>query len=351
MPLYLAFCLGAFAFYARQRYHLAALCVALAVLTRADGALVALPLAADYLVRIRRPIPWSAILLVLVIILPWFIFAVWYFGSPVPASLAAKQHQGSMAISQRFGPGLLTVLGWYKGGWQYWVEAALAVWGGLFVIREARSWGRFLLWPTLYFLAYTALGVSRYFWYYAPLVPGFLVASGLGIEALTHRLTRIAPKLSRVGSVVGLAVVLVLAAAQSHDLIRLRDRPDNRFLIYRAAGQWLQVNTPPEAGVGALEVGIIGYYARRPMVDFAGLIQPAVASQLTPATTYENAAAWAILNYDPDYLVLNPMWFPTLMQEKILPACLAEQTFAGEAYGYPGELIIYRCDWAQKGSP
>ena len=87
------------------------------------------------------------------------------------------------------------------------------------------------------------------------------------------------------------------------------------------------------------------------MVDFAGLIQPAVAGQLTPTTTYENAAAWAILRYDPEYLVLNPAWFPTLMQEQVLPACFAQQTFAGEAYGYLGELVIYRCDWEKKGSP
>ena len=57
MPLYLAFCLGAFAFYARRRYHLTALFIALAVLTRADGALVGVILAADYLIQTRRPSP------------------------------------------------------------------------------------------------------------------------------------------------------------------------------------------------------------------------------------------------------------------------------------------------------
>ncbi len=350
MPLYLAFCLGAFAFYARERYHLTALFIALAALTRADGVLVALILAADYLLRTRRPILWSAILTALVVTLPWFIFAAGYFGSPIPATLAAKQHQGSMAISRRFGPGLLTIVGWYAAGWQYWGEAALALWGGLLTIRQARGWRLFLLWPALYFLAYSALGVSGYFWYYAPLVPGFLAASGLGIEALVIRLTRVSPKWGRGGQVIGLAAVLVLAMGQGRQLFRLQEQPDNRFLIYRAVGQWLEVNTSSQASVGALEVGIIGYYARRPMVDFAGLIQPAVAKQLTPTTTYENAAGWAILNYHPAYLVLNPAWFPTLMQEKVLPACLAQQTFAGEAYGYPGELIIYRCDWKKEGS-
>ena len=48
----------------------------------------------------------------------------------------------------------------------------------------------------------------------------------------------------------------------------------SRLKIYSALGKWLDANLPPEASVGALEVGIIGYYSHRSMVDFAGLIQP-----------------------------------------------------------------------------
>src|SRR5215208_2469417 len=60
-PLYLAFCLAAFTLYARQRYLLTAVWVALATLTRPDGFLVALILATHFIVWIQRPIPWRAI--------------------------------------------------------------------------------------------------------------------------------------------------------------------------------------------------------------------------------------------------------------------------------------------------
>ena len=108
--LSLAFCLGAFAFYARRRYPLTAVCVALAILTRPDGILVAFILAVHYFLRIRRPVPWLALALFLGLTIPWFTFAWVYFGSPLPATLAVKQHQGAMAISQRFAPGLWTIL-------------------------------------------------------------------------------------------------------------------------------------------------------------------------------------------------------------------------------------------------
>ncbi len=108
--IYLAFCLGAFAFYARRRYSMAAVFVALAVLTRPDGILVVFVLVVHYLLRIRRPVPWLALALFLGLIIPWFAFAWVYFGSPLPVTLAVKQHQGAMAISQKFAPGLLTIL-------------------------------------------------------------------------------------------------------------------------------------------------------------------------------------------------------------------------------------------------
>jgi hypothetical protein len=41
-------------------------------------------------------------------------------------------------------------------------------------------------------------------------------------------------------------------------------------------------------------VGIIGYYAQQPMIDFAGLIQPEIAVQLGQTGSYSAAASWAI---------------------------------------------------------
>ncbi len=62
MPVYIALCLAAFAFYARRRYSLTAFWAALAALTRPDGVLVAVVLAGETLLH-RRPIPWRAVLI------------------------------------------------------------------------------------------------------------------------------------------------------------------------------------------------------------------------------------------------------------------------------------------------
>jgi hypothetical protein len=338
-PIYLAFCLGAFALYARQRYALTAVCVALAILTRPDGVLVVFILAAHYLVWVRRPIPWLALALLVGLIIPWFTFAWSYFGSPLPVTLAVKQHQGAMAISQRFAPGLLTIIKSYTR-WPYLLEAGLIGIGSVFLLRRAHEWILFLAWTLLYFLAYSVLGVSRYFWYYAPLVPGIIVLLGMGISSIAKSIgsSRFFHSL-----IIAVALLLFLVSTQIFDLRNLQQHPDNRLIIYSVVGKWLRDYTPPSASVGTLEVGIIGYYAHRRMIDFAGLIQPKVSDQLTLHTTYEDAALWAVNYYHPDYLLLPESNFLRLKEGYIIQHCNSIQRFPGETYGYSMNLNVYAC--------
>jgi len=92
-----------------------------------------------------------------------------------------------------------------------------------------------------------------------------------------------------------------------------------------------------------MEVGIIGYYARRPMVDFAGLIQPEVAELLTQDTTYEDAALWAAGKFQPRYVVLASGMYPLLDGEIISKYCNLIFQLSGEQYGYSNDMGIYSC--------
>lgn len=333
-PLYLAFCLSAFAFYSRQRYSLTAVCLALAVLTRPDGILLAFVLAVHFLVQIRRPIPWVALALFLGITIPWFVFAWTYFGSPLPVTLAVKQQQGIMTISQRFSPGLLSLLGGYSL-WPYALEAGLAAAGLIFMFRSARQWVLLTAWIMLYFLMYSLLGVTAYFWYYAPLVPGLIVLIGLGITGI--RGFFISSRTPVFYSAV-ISLILVLAASQA-----VRIPLNNRSIIYGLVGEWLRENTPTNASVGTLEVGIIGFHSQRRMIDFAGLIQPEVGSQFTQYATYEDSAKWAAEHYHPDYLALFEGDLPRFEHGYIAQHCTMIQSFPANPYLYSSYMNVYAC--------
>ncbi len=124
------------------------------------------------------------------------------------------------------------------------------------------------------------------------------------------------------------------------NLWQMRTQSDNRYLVYKEIGEWLNVNTSPEDNIGMLETGIIGYYSRRSIVDFAGLIQPEVAQRLTPDATYEDAAIWAVENYNLNYLVLHEDLYPKLGADYIEQNCILVKKFYGEQYHYPRNIEI-----------
>lgn len=299
---YVMLILVGFYAYDRSQLYLAAGVLALAVMVRPDSVLAAVALGLYHLAR-RRPVPWQPVLLYAGLVGAWHAGLWLYFGSPMPVTLLAKQQQGQMAISTRFGAGLWDLLREYARLPFYWLHGVLALLGLGRVVTKDRYWAPLLTWTILYLLAYTLLGVSRYFWYYTPLVPAFVVLVAEGVVALARGLTRVkVPRLL----VVALTGVLLIALFTPLLLgvFWTGWQPDARVGIYREIGQWLEAHTPPQASVGALEVGVIGYYARRPMVDFAGLVQPQVARRFTSASTYQESAAWAIQAYQPEYIVL-----------------------------------------------
>lgn len=338
---YVMLCLGAFALYAGERYEAAMALAAVATLTRADGVLVAVVLGAHFLVSQRR-VPWRSLLMFALLIAPWYLFSWWYFGSPFPATLAAKQYQGQMAISDSFSQGFLRLLRGYGRHPFYWLHGVLAMLGLVYASVKARRWLPLLAWGVMYFIAYSLLGVSRYVWYYAPLVPVVLTAVGLGVAAsgrwLPARLVH-----GWQGRVLLFALLLLLFWPQGRGLWYVRQNPDCRSNIYREVGIWLNQNTSPDVTVGALEVGIIGYYARRRMIGFAGLIQPAVARKMDQETTYQDTAIWAVERYEPEYLALIRGGFPELTNGLVSERCVAVQTFT-EAQ-FPGKLVVYACEW------
>jgi hypothetical protein len=135
-----------------------------------------------------------------------------------------------------------------------------------------------------------------------------LVAEGLAalVAAARSRL----PRPAVVGTTLLLLVALLVPLLAGTLEAGWQDDP--RAGTYQELGRWLAANTPSQATVGALEVGIVGYYANRTMIGFAGLVQPEVARHLDAGTSYQDSATWAIQAYQPDYVALHRPAFAAL---------------------------------------
>ena len=303
-------------------------CTALAVLNRGDGALVAVALGVAYLAtrawrRVPAPgaggPPWwrrpevRALAAYAVIAAPWYLFSWAYFGSPAPATLAAKMLQRGVAGTVVFWPGLGFWWNAYTAGNPlYWVLLPLAAVGLLAaLIRLPRS-TPLLLWAGLYVLGYSLLQVPRYQNYYTPLAPVLLFLALLGArelaEAAAGIVRREAQPLARWALAGGLAVFAVLigaplVASWNAEGVVYNRLPQARVEVYEQVAGWLRAGTPATATVGLLEVGTVGYYADRHVIDFYGLIQPDVAQHLGV-----NDQRWGVIHYQPDYIVALPWW-------------------------------------------
>jgi len=346
-PLYICAALLSFFLYEKGKYSLAFLATAFMVFFRPDGVILPIILFCHYCIS-QKKIPLFPIGIFLIINLIWWGFLWTYFGSPIPVTLFAKQQQGEMAISQKFFWGFFNVLKGYQKNPLYWLEAIFALSGVFSAVRKRHRSLILVGYTFLYFLAYSVLGVSRYFWYYAPLVPGFILMMGLGFQWFWDVSNRLTPGANRSVQIALLLIVGVMSVNQLIGVVRLSLNPDKRIRIYRDIGRWITQHTAPSAKIGALEIGVIGYYADRYMVDFAGLLQPEVAKIMSKTSTYEDTALFAISNYKPNYVVLHEGGFPKL-EVTLENSCQKVKRFNGKNYGVTYNLSIYSCYYSAGG--
>ncbi len=315
LNLFQALVFGAYAAYFSNRPNLAALLLGLATLTRGDG-LVPAGLILGHHLWIHRRRAWRPLLVFAVVVGVWSVYATWSYGSPFPNTLAAKRAMGESGLWRSLWHGVF-----YTGG-RYLELSPLFLWFALPAFLGARRMfgpdRRILLiagWPVFIFLGYWAMGVPAAYNYYAGLVPLLMILTALGTVSLTGWVVGKWPALH--GNEVRITAMLcipLLLAVLTPTVRQLGTEPQPRYTIYKKAGEWLSENTPATASVGMVEIGIVGFYSKRYIVDVCGLVTPSVGPHLAAGDV-----AWPVRTYRPDFMLLHdPLW--TSLEEPIASA-------------------------------
>jgi hypothetical protein len=138
--------------------------------------------------------------------------------------------------------------------------------------------------------------------------------------------------------VVALALVSVVRAAQI-EAANVRYITD--YQVNTAV--WLRDNTPGGALVATHDVGAIGYFSRRPVLDMAGLIDP----QVVPLLSDQPALERYLAAHRVRYVAMFTDWFPP-------PALLAHDLSGDEVHvslssefaGSPDSIFkVYYTGW------
>jgi hypothetical protein len=321
----------AFVAYSMQRNLLAAALLAFAILTRMDSVIAAGVIGAHALV-VQRRLPWRELLCVVGITLPFALLAWACYGSLLPATLDAKLAQRDSGLWPTFAHGLFEWLRAFtmQGSSKLFpgiIAAPNAIRYILFVARGLpalllfRFWLLPLAWVALYVLAYHLLNVPFYSWYVVPVALGLMILAASGVAGVADVLLRVYQRvrprddMRMARLAVGCVCVLMLAPGVVAQLAQTRAWAEANPIerLYDKTGVWLDGNTAPRATVGYLEIGRIGYYARRTMIDPLGLIDPAITPHVA-----QGDMLWAYAHYRPDYIIYNQEfagWLAALPQQ------------------------------------
>jgi hypothetical protein len=74
---------------------------------------------------------------------------------------------------------------------------------------------------------------------------------------------------------------------------------------------WIDINTPKDALVAAHDIGALGYFGNRTIIDLAGLISP----EVIPFIRDEDRLEQFLNSTGADYLMTFPSWYPNLIKK------------------------------------
>jgi hypothetical protein len=352
--LFVVLMLAAFVIPARRAGWLG-VCVGVSILARPDG-LMLLPFVAA---RLLLPLPitlsrrWRPVLRFAggfaLLFLPYLVFNAWLAGSIWPNTFYAKQAEYAiyrqLPLLQRLAS--LTLQPFVGAQALLAPGIGVAAW----VWARQRRWeaGLILGWLGVFLAAYVLrLPVTyQHGRYLMPLIPG-LVVVGVGGSAHWLRLQTPAgsagqavswPRLiSRAWTlafvVVGLAFWGLGARAYLDDV-----RIIETEMVWPA--KWISQNTPPGAVIAAHDIGALGYFGQRKILDMAGLISP----EVIPFIRDEKQLGRWLAEKQADYLLTFPGWYPELVRSlaapKVYPPLgMTVPTFSVAAGGE--NMVVYR---------
>jgi hypothetical protein len=293
------------------------LLIGVASLARPEGITLLAPFAIAVLLYVpewkERFVAISHLLLAfMALFAPLLFFNFKMSGALWPNTFYAKQAEYSILLEIPFWQRFVNVAGLPLVGAGILLLPAFGIF--LFSAINERKWAALLTTSWLVgFLSLYALRLPVTFQhgrYLIPMMPMFFILSLIGLINWLEIHSEITWRrvVSRVWwpalIVVHLAFWGLGAQAYTKDVTFI----ENEMV---ATAEWIQVNVPPDALIAAHDIGAIGYFVERPMLDLAGLISP----EVIPFIRDEESLADYLNRSGADYLITFPDWYPLLSQE------------------------------------
>ncbi|MDO8673958.1 MAG: hypothetical protein Q7O66_21315 [Dehalococcoidia bacterium] len=347
----------------------------LAAVVRPEGVILA-AIAFGVLVWRNQSRRWIgvALCLTILVVLPAAAFNQIVAGTPLPSTYYAKQSAYARPLSLSFAvsyvgsvigtlsegplimllPGLAYVVYQFAGRtldeYRHFASSPPSTEGRLFPL--SRSVGRLKvpqssikagplafigIWVVVMIVLYMVKlpALFHHGRYFMPLIPPLLIV-GLGglvglLEVVPYRV------LARLYCVLAAMLFLVLWVNGS-----IVYGWDVKFIVDEdiAVARWLNSNTPADAVVATHDIGAIGYFSGRTLLDTAGLITP----ELGPYVRDQQKILAYLEARRVNFLAVYPKWYPSIVADSRFQEVFAiKQTYAIPAGA--DNMKIYQARW------
>lgn len=275
----------------RSRGLPAGLLMGAAMVCRLDAALAALVLGLALVAR-RRRLPLTYGLAAAALVAPCLAWVWSQTGSLLPNTLAGKRGEAGISGLSYGGAELAWLERSLGGDLAAWVLAALVLAGAAALIGRLRrpsahrglrrDWPALVTlagWLLLHELCYRLAGVPFAPWYHVAGLAALLGLAAWGAVAIASSPTRWVPALRRaLPAAAALLILPLLLPALAYLAGTWGHPPDIRTRLYAAVASHLRATTPSGAVVASMEIGALGYYSARPVLDLVGLVDPEVVA-------------------------------------------------------------------------
>jgi hypothetical protein len=293
--------------YVGQRYVLCGVVLGLLVVTRPDGAFFALSLAVVHLYRYRR-FPWRAAIPGTAVIAAWVIYAAIFVGQIVPDTLQSKIYSSRIEQSGSLFFFTGVWLNPRQFGFGTWAIAvgglgAIGLIAWLIQIRRPNPIISILVLGTILFLVFYGIVLNLapfYIWYFTPLVFTGCVLAGSALELLAGAFRSNAAR-----GVLACSAILIAVAISVQGVLSTPPGWEALRAGYIPAAIWVRDHSTPDQTVASSEIGLIGWYSERPMIDYLGLFTPSLATKF-----FHRDWLYWVRRYQPDFYLVprQPEW-------------------------------------------
>ncbi len=325
---------------------------ALATLTRPEGVLLTGLIGLTLLVtRPRSMLIWgiAAALAFLITLSPYLMLNLRLTGGLLPDTAAAKQAQNAPLLLDSFPIRFWNMIVPLSAGGQLFLLPGAIFYVAIMRRKFTQNWRDRVIesLPLVWVLALITLYAARLPAYYQhgryviPALPAFIVVGVLGTFGLLHWgqknvARRVLTRSLAISGLVGFAYFGYRVGPEQYQVdVNVIDRE------MVASAFWIDQNIPPNAMLAIHDIGAVGYFTPRPILDLAGLVSPEIVSFINDEESlwdwlYERNAQYlmAFPNQVPGDDVSDSRLCPVFTTEPVPPAKKEEPS-----------MTVYRLSW------